>query len=224
MTAEELEQLEKIAALMKGAQITVQGDYVPYKHVDYQIGNIEAGGIGVQIVNGDAPKTSGSTTAGVSKKTEPKIVPSTFTYRWIDDQETRILQLYQYMLLGVKWIDKNTDSDEFCNLFRGEDCDSKVKWIGKQSQLYYLIKVLLEKDYIRKPKGVGQWIIVQSHFVDKDSRMFTDFNSQKKPAKTADTIEQMAEILNPAKKIDPREFVATLEKMGSLMFDEDDED
>lgn len=221
MTAEEI---EKLAAMMKGANITVQGDFVPYKHVDYEIGKVEPGGIGVQIVNGGTPKTSENKTAGKSPKTEMKMVKSTFTYRWIADQETRIMQLYQYLLLGVKWIDKNTDSDDFSNLFRGEDCDCKVKWIGKQSQLYYLIKVLLDKDYIRKPKSVGQWVIVQSHFVDKDSRIFTDFNSQKKPAKTADTIEQMAEILNPAKQIDSREFVATLEKMGSLMFDEDDED
>ena len=32
--------------------INVAGDYVQSKHVDYEINNVEAGGIGIQIVNG----------------------------------------------------------------------------------------------------------------------------------------------------------------------------
>lgn len=31
--------------------INVAGDYVQSKHVDYEINNVEAGGIGIQIVN-----------------------------------------------------------------------------------------------------------------------------------------------------------------------------
>lgn len=33
--------------------INVAGDYVQAKHVQYEIGNIEAGGIGFQIINGE---------------------------------------------------------------------------------------------------------------------------------------------------------------------------
>lgn len=32
--------------------INVAGDYVQSKHVDYEINNVEAGGIGIQFVNG----------------------------------------------------------------------------------------------------------------------------------------------------------------------------
>lgn len=42
------ELLEKI---LKGV-ITVQGDFVMEKHVEHEIGNVEAGGIGIQIVHG----------------------------------------------------------------------------------------------------------------------------------------------------------------------------
>ena len=31
--------------------INVAGDYVQSKHVDYEINNVEAGGIGIQIIN-----------------------------------------------------------------------------------------------------------------------------------------------------------------------------
>ena len=32
--------------------INVAGDYVQSKHVDYEINNVEAGGIGIQFING----------------------------------------------------------------------------------------------------------------------------------------------------------------------------
>ena len=48
------EFLEKI--LKSG--ITVQGDFVMEKHVENEIGNVEAGGIGIQIVHGSDKSTS----------------------------------------------------------------------------------------------------------------------------------------------------------------------
>ena len=46
------ELLEKI---LKGG-ITVQGDFVMEKQVENEIGNVEAGGIGIQIVHGSSDK------------------------------------------------------------------------------------------------------------------------------------------------------------------------
>lgn len=48
------EFLEKI--LKSG--ITVQGDLVLEKHVENEVGNVEAGGIGIQIVHGSGKNTS----------------------------------------------------------------------------------------------------------------------------------------------------------------------
>ena len=39
--------------------INVAGDYVQSKHVDYEINNVEAGGIGIQFVSN--PKTTTTT-------------------------------------------------------------------------------------------------------------------------------------------------------------------
>lgn len=215
MTKEE--KLEFLKAITAGKNVEV----VLEKNVEYEIGNVEAGGIGVQICHyGKPAKAEGATGARKPKKPETKIVQSVFMYRWGETLECRVIMLYQY-LLKVRWIDQDTDMEQFCALFDGEDCDCKVKWTGKQSQLFYLVKVLLQKDFIRTPEGVGQWEIVQSHFLDKDSRIFGHFNKQKTPKKTAETIEQMAEILNPARTIDPRTFAEALKNITPI--EEDDE-
>lgn len=47
--------LEKILS----SRINVQGDLVLEKHVEHEIGNVEAGGIGIQIVQGGAAASPG---------------------------------------------------------------------------------------------------------------------------------------------------------------------
>ena len=49
--------------------INVAGDYVQSKHVDYEINNVEAGGIGIQFVSN--PKTT--TTAATVRVRTPKL-------------------------------------------------------------------------------------------------------------------------------------------------------
>ena len=49
------EDIQKtLEALGKGG-ITVAGDFVVNKKVEYEVNNVEAGGIGIQIVNGNTP-------------------------------------------------------------------------------------------------------------------------------------------------------------------------
>lgn len=55
--------MRALEALGRGG-ITVQGDLVMEKHVEYEIGNVEQGGIGIQIINGD----EAGTPATVSEK------------------------------------------------------------------------------------------------------------------------------------------------------------
>lgn len=50
------ELLEKILA---ASRINVQGDLVLEKHVEHEISNVEAGGIGIQIVQGGADASPG---------------------------------------------------------------------------------------------------------------------------------------------------------------------
>ena len=192
-------QEEKLA-FMKAAGITVNGDLVLEKNVEYEIGNVEDGGIGIQVINGGksaADAMNKTTSRNVTKTIEsPKLVNSVFTYRWLDDYPVGIINLYQALLKG-KFIAEDTKPDDFCKIFKGEDCGVKVKWIGKKAHLWYLFSLIFERQYVKWSSGVGQWIIVQSHFVDKNSKVFRDFNSQHKPKKFENAINVLAELLNP---------------------------
>ena len=53
------EDIQKaLEALGKGG-INVAGDFVMSKHVEYEVNNVEAGGIGIQVVNGNAGPSQG---------------------------------------------------------------------------------------------------------------------------------------------------------------------
>ena len=201
-------QEEKLA-LLKAAGINVNGDLVLEKHVDYEIGNVEAGGIGIQIVNGakSASDAASQTRKPAKKSDAPRLVGDCFTYRWKTECPERIAALFQ-ALLRAKWIAADTKPDTFYSIFAGKNCDAKVKWTGTQSELWYLFKLLFDRKYISWPQGVGQWIIVQSHFVDGNSRTFTDFNSQHEPKKASGAIDALVEMLNPATENMPTDGLA----------------
>lgn len=133
---------------------------------------------------------------GTKKLNAPKLTNATFSYRYLSECPNRMMLLFQG-LLKAELIDPNTKPDDFMELFEGKPSDVKVKWTGSLASLWYLFKVMLEKGYVVKPEGVGQWIVVQSHFVDAKSKMFADFNKQKSPLKLKNVLETVAELLNP---------------------------
>ena len=108
-------QEEKLA-LLKAAGINVNGDLVLEKHVDCEIGNVEAGGIGIQIVNGS--KTAVKVERQNIRSGVPRLVSDCFTYRWLKENPERIVRLYQ-ALLKAEWIAKDTKPDDFLGIFGG---------------------------------------------------------------------------------------------------------
>ena len=192
--------MEEKLALLKESGLTVLGDLVLEKKVEHEIGVVEAGGIGIQIVNGSAA----SKKDGRKKVSgEIKIVDAVFTYRFLEDKEglLRIAKLYQ-LLTKAGWIDKDSKPDVFCALFMGEAKSLTIKWIGRQQDLYYLIKRLCDRGLIKCPKGATKWVITGSHFVDSQSRPFTDWNKQKDPKKSAAAIEKLCDVLDITKPLD----------------------
>ena len=130
------------------------------------------------------------------KSATPKLTKATFSYRYLSECQNRLMLLFQG-LLKAELIDGDTKPDDFLALFEGKPSDVKIKWKGSLASLWYLFKVMLEKGYVVKPEGVGQWIVVQSHFVDAKSKMFADFNKQKPPLKLKEVLGMLAELLNP---------------------------
>lgn len=192
---------EEKLEFLKNAGVTVLGDFVLEKTVENEFGVIESGGIGVQIVNGGSAASKRDGRKKVSGGS--KIVDAVFTYRFLEDKEgpLRIVKLYQ-LLIKAGWIDKDSKPEVFCDLFMGEAKSLTIKWIGKQQDLYYLIKRLSSRGLIKCPKGATKWVITGSHFVDGQSRPFSDWNSQHDPKKSAPAIEKLCDVLDPTKPLD----------------------
>ena len=131
-----------------------------------------------------------------AKRTTPRVTTATFTYRWLTTTPHRITKLYQY-LLRAKWIAPDTTPDDFLAIFSGQPSNARIKWIGSNLQLAYLIRLMTERNYIFIPKRVGKWTCIYNHFVDKNSRQLPRLNSLHIPTKSKLVVDQMAELLNP---------------------------
>ena len=176
--------------------INVAGDYVQSKHVDYEINNVEAGGIGIQFVNEKKTGTKPSAKSSTRIKT-PKLQTATFKYRYGDKSLTPITRLYQ-CLLNAKWIAPDTKPDDFLAVFSGEESTARVKWLGKPACLYYLIRKAVESQLLSLPDGGKIWQITESHFTDSNSRPLHDLRKQKEPKTAIPAIETMLRILDPS--------------------------
>ena len=132
-----------------------------------------------------------------AKRTTPRVTTATFTYRWLTTHPNHITTLYQY-LLRAKWIAADTTPDDFFSIFSGQPSTARVKWIEKQSYLYYFIRRAVDKELIYIPNKRKIWQVTESHFMDGWSRPFHEIRKQKVPKTAIPTIEKMLEILLPS--------------------------
>ena len=186
--------------------INVAGDYVQSKHVDYEINNVEAGGIGIQIVNNSQPTTNPPQSKPVTPKKAPHFLETpTFIYRYLKsapNSNQRIHLLYNYLCKEYKetktYIDPNTASDHFFSLFTGERNNNVIRWAGDKQDLSYFIKQLLKRNIIAVPQGMTIWTITQNHFSDYHGNYCADYRSQHAPSDAHKAaIERFVDILDP---------------------------
>ena len=152
--------------------------------------------LGLSITISDVHTTHCSSTCP-RKRTTPRVTNATFTYRWFATAPQRITMLYQH-LLKARWIAPDTNPDDFSAIFEGNPSTARIKWIGKQAYLYYLIRQLVDLQLVSIPQNASVWQIVESHFLDKNSRPFHNFNKQKKPIKAKAAIDKLIKILQPS--------------------------
>ena len=185
--------------------INVAGDYVQSKHVDYEINNVEAGGIGIQIVN-NQPTIDPAQSKPVTPKKAPHFLETpTFIYRYLKsdpNSNQRIHLLYNYLCKEYKetktYIDPNTPSDHFFSLFTGERNNNVIRWAGDKQDLSYFIKQLLKRNIIAVPQGMTIWTITQNHFSDYHGNYCADYRSQHAPSDAHKAaIERFVDILDP---------------------------
>ena len=186
--------------------INVAGDYVQSKHVDYEINNVEAGGIGIQFVNGKQTTANSPTKSKTvtPKKSKHFLETVTFKYRYLNttDGNRRLSLLYQFLCKEYRetksYIALETTPDEFYSLFSGESNNNVVTWTGSKQDLYYFIKRMVERNIIDIPQGSTIWTITQNHFSDRRGNLFLDLRNQHKPQLSAEAIDRLIDILDPA--------------------------
>lgn len=188
--------------------IYVAGNFIAEQHVDIQILHADkvytqpqqSAAIKPKVIIAEdiptTPKASASQKAK-TKRTNAAVTEATFIYRHATKHAARIVTLYQH-LLKAQWIAPDTNPDDFSAIFEGNPSTARIKWIGKQAFLYYLIRQLVDLQLISIPQNASVWQIVESHFLDKNSRPFHDFNKQKEPIKAKAAIDKLIEILQPS--------------------------
>ena len=201
-----MDKEEKRKLLMELAEVNSNLTVILEQNNEHNIGNVENGGVGFQIfhqvqtVNNGKKEPTGNKDGRKKKPSDAKYVGDTFTYRFLDEEDgmARLIKLYQNVQ-KAGWIPKETKHEDFTAIFEGKPTDVKVKWTGKQSDLYALINCLESRGLISCPKGVTKWVITGSHFLDCNSKQFSAWNKQKTPQKSALAIEAIADLLDPTK-------------------------
>ena len=190
---------EKVALIKAMGLDQRKNEIVFEKNVEYEIGNVEAGGIGVQVNHGVQMVDNGAKKpANTASQSRPaatfKMVNDVFTYKWTKQHPERVTHFYQY-LVKLHAIDKDTSHEEFEKLFTGVPTDVTVKWIAPKSALKFLMTTLKKRGYI-KPEG-KIWVITESHFKDAQNNLFKNMRNEHDPEYLEDVINRIADTLNP---------------------------
>ena len=158
---------EKQEFLNKGGTF-IAGDYVKDKHVDYQVGNVEAGGIGIQNIYYEKKPTSPKP----NKKSEKKPSsdkPKTLKYYThgnngkLMEQRKRVTIVYR-KLNEWGWIDDNTTANDFDSFFEGEPRHCNITWIANTTILTILLQELLKQPYLTEQTGCSAKSLVEQQF------------------------------------------------------------
>lgn len=203
MTQEELQKV--LEAIGKGG-INVNGDLVLEKHVEHEIGNVEAGGIGIQINNGMAAsaKESGKGNGGRPKRVGTTINKA-FIYDAGDETNTR-LQLFCRGLLALGWIKADTELKNFLGVFSGKETSYRIIWTGDINALSELfLELIKRRGIVELPEGESIWVMVNARFWDHTgNREFGNekLGSTRAPVDSRDDIDLLVEILNPETDLD----------------------
>ena len=162
------EEMQKALEAISKSGITVNGDLVLSKQVENEIGNVEAGGIGIQ--NNYANKTS-KATKPKEKKSEKKTSgkPKTLQYYTHGNKGVLKKQSERLKLVFDKWnkwgwIDSETSTDDFDAFFEGEPRHCNMTWKANSTVLSILMRELLEQPYIAEQKRQSASSMVREQF------------------------------------------------------------
>lgn len=172
--------------MLSKSGIHVAGDLVLEKHVENEIGNVEAGGIGIQIINSEK-KPSVPKPKKTSEKKPTSDKPKTLKYYThgnngkLMEQRRRVLIIYRWFT-EWKWIDDNTSPDDFDAFFEGEPRHCNITWTANSTILTIFLQELLQQPYIQEQKGCSAKSLVEQQFgktANSDRKRLGEVDEQK---------------------------------------------
>ena len=145
-----------------------KGDVVAFKYVENEIGCVEAGGIGVQVINSDKKSTPASSVKPKAKAKKNN-TPTPYTIRYINPNQqscTKRLQILMLCLQKLQWIEEPQNADDFYDLFDGKPRECNIKWTEtlNQATVYYFLQQLLAQPYIEKVTGCSARSLMMNQF------------------------------------------------------------
>lgn len=202
---------ELIKAAAEGFDLSdFKGDLVGVKYVENEIGNIEAGGIGVQNVYYDTAKpisTKGTRANNGSKekKSKPEKPRETMTFKRNSCVLDGHLSLLFSKLTKAGWI--SGEETDFKALFSGKlDEDCQLIWMGKYGRgtLVELFKQMVATTLIIVPKGFTLSAILEGHFMNAKGGWLTGLDKGNSAnAKAVPFIRECVNLL----KADPQKLI-----------------
>lgn len=159
---------EEMMEMLSKSGIHVAGDLVLEKHVENEIGNVEAGGIGIQIINSEK-KLSSPKANKKSEKKPSSDKPKTLKYFThgnngkLIEQRKRVTIVYR-KLNEWGWIDDNTTANDFDSFFEGEPRHCNITWIANTTILTILLQELLKQPYLTEQTGCSAKSLVEQQF------------------------------------------------------------
>lgn len=203
------EEKQKLLEAIGKSGIFVAGDMVMEKSVEYEIGNVEAGGIGIQIVNSDSKSKQSEVKTKAKTKAKTKRAscdqPMTLKYYRHSNNSLLMKQRKRVDIVFRKWnewgwIDERTSANDFDALFEGEPRHCNITWTGNTTVLTILMQELLKQPYIEKQTGCSAKSMVEKQFGRKAYA-----GRQRLDQKTLDRIAIVLYILGPNNPIPERE-------------------
>ena len=173
---------ELIKAATEGLNLKdFKGDVVGVKLVENEFGNIESGGIGIQINNGPAPKAAPNSKKGSGKKDSDEKPPKPREVMTLKRRSKVLdghLTLLFQKLTKEGWIEGFEAN--FKNLFSGQrDENCQLTWTGLYGKgtLVELFKQLIKAELIDVPAGFTLSSILEGHFMDKQGHWLTGLDN-----------------------------------------------
>ena len=184
----DIEQIVKAAT--EGLDLSkFKGDVVGVKIVENEIGNVEAGGIGIQNVYTSERR---ETTESKSEQTD-----CCFLYD-NEDYFSIAIQQFTNTLRKYKLVPEEMDLRKMESLFMGKSCRTKYTWLGERHVLTHIIKNLTKPDnpiITTWPEGTSPWKVVSCRFIDEDGYALPNIRNETERKKTMSIVEEAVKAL-----------------------------